>query len=123
MSDSNSDDTRHQWTILAVYELPEEQIVELQRTHADVPLKFDTILSIEGPGCFRCEQTWEEAKGKPCPGGERLPKDTLLHLRRSGRYEEIDRVGTPINEAFKRDEFYQSEHPSNAELDAEVDRG
>lgn len=51
----------HQWTVLAMWH------VNPTADHLD--LDTENLLTIEGPGCYICEQTWSpEAAAKPCPG-------------------------------------------------------
>jgi hypothetical protein len=44
------------------------QVSEDQITKGDYILDLESILTIVGPGCVICEETYEDVKDKPCAG-------------------------------------------------------
>lgn len=52
---------RHLWTYLAIFKVDDPA-----RSHQD--FDSENLLSIVGPGCFHCEQTWYPSIGSKCPG-------------------------------------------------------
>jgi len=83
-------DPEHQWTIISLYEVTQAEVEHYTTTHDRMPLDASHLMTVEGPGCFRCEMTWEVGKDKPCPGGERLKKDTVF-VKSTGEFEAVDR--------------------------------
>lgn len=59
----------HLWMMMAMFRIADPKA---ERFHLD----FENLLTIEGPGCYVCEQTLREAGGRPCPGDPtgRLPR-------------------------------------------------
>ena len=54
---------QHRWTMVTVHQVSEDQI-----TKGDYILDLESILTIVGPGCVICEETYEDVKDKPCAG-------------------------------------------------------
>lgn len=58
----------HLWMVVAVYRCADPATVASGQT---VHMDAENLLSIEGPGCFHCEQPWTErlaqrrCKGRP----------------------------------------------------------
>ncbi len=55
-------DGEHMWILVGMWKVDPE---ERGRVHLDL----ENLLTIEGPGCFKCEQPWSPELAKTrCPG-------------------------------------------------------
>jgi hypothetical protein len=61
----------HQWVVTAAWQLSADA-ARRQATggaHEEVFLDLENLLTVDGPGCWVCEQIWTEAiADQPCPG-------------------------------------------------------
>jgi hypothetical protein len=52
----------HLWIVLSMFRVTPS-------TDAEYHLDTENLLTIDGPGCFHCEQTWQPGmEGTTCPG-------------------------------------------------------
>lgn len=51
----------HLWVAMVIFRLSDPGA---ERFHLD----HENLVTVEGPGCYICEQTWSMVKGRPCPG-------------------------------------------------------
>jgi hypothetical protein len=51
---------KHLWIAIAMF--------QINPTATRYDLDGENLLTIEGPGCYWCEQTWGEAAHLPCKG-------------------------------------------------------
>lgn len=58
---------QHRWIMVASHSVSPGQ-ASAAKGGAVVTLDNKNRVGLDGPGCYDCEQTYEEAKGKPCPG-------------------------------------------------------
>lgn len=51
---------KHLWTLLTMHRVSDDMIQRLNRGATPGPelLDHESLLTIEGPGCFKCEQTY-----------------------------------------------------------------
>lgn len=55
---------QHTWTVIRVFGLTPDQALQFATSDS---AKVDAVmLKEEGPTCWTCELTWEEAHDKPC---------------------------------------------------------
>ena len=55
----------HLWVITGLWSVKEPSQYAGKEVHLDV----ENLLTIDGPGCFMCEQMWtRELEKQPCPG-------------------------------------------------------
>lgn len=52
---------RHMWVFTGMWQV---QNPAREQHHFD----FENLLTVEGPGCFWCEQVWTATIGAHCPG-------------------------------------------------------
>lgn len=54
---------RHLWTVLGMWQVD-------PRMEGSYNLDVENLMTIEGPGCFKCEKPWSaELAARPCTGG------------------------------------------------------
>jgi len=59
-------DGRHLWIVAAVFRVANPAATNFN-------LDLENALTLEGPGCWHCEQQWKPTIGAKCPGE---PKET-----------------------------------------------
>lgn len=57
----------HLWTILGVWRITDPAVS--RDPAGEMHLDLENLLTLEGPGCFVCEQAWSlDVAAAPCPG-------------------------------------------------------
>ncbi len=60
----------HLWTITGLWKINEPS--KVASSDQPVQLDLENLLTIDGPGCYVCEQMWTpEIEKQPCPGEQR----------------------------------------------------
>jgi hypothetical protein len=62
-------DGRHMWVVAAVW-----RVTNPAATNKDLDL--ENLLTLEGPGCWFCQQKWKPTIGSKCPGE---PEEGMPH--------------------------------------------
>jgi hypothetical protein len=54
-------DGRHVWVVVAMFRITNP-------ARSEYLLDRESLATVDGPGCFHCEQTWSPTLGAKCPG-------------------------------------------------------